>query len=215
MEKKEEFLEKFKTAIASTAKSISNIEDVQVIFGNQNLDKSKRTIRLPDLDNVINYTKTRALADSEALKIRYSNEKILKKYEPVGDVSKKLYAIAEKIRYEKLGSEEFKGIKENIHNYYCERLKNLDLKKNENKFTEAFENYLRVNILDLKNSKESEKDFKSFKKSLETNFKKKIITLKKSTNNQIQFNSLISEIISKMDIIENIENEKKNEEGAK
>jgi len=114
MEKKEEFLEKFKTAIASTAKSISNIEDVQVIFGNQNLDKSKRTIRLPDLDNVINYTKTRALADSEALKIRYSNEKILKKYEPVGDVSKKLYAIAEKIRYEKLGSEEFKGIKENI-----------------------------------------------------------------------------------------------------
>ena len=93
MEKKEEFLEKFKTAIASTAKSISSIEDVEVVFGNQNLDKNKLTIRLPELDSVVNYTKTRALADSEALKIRYSNEKILKTYEPTGDVSKKLYSI--------------------------------------------------------------------------------------------------------------------------
>ena len=46
MEKKEEFLEKFKTAIASTAKSISNIHNVQVVFGNQSLDKKKLTIRL-------------------------------------------------------------------------------------------------------------------------------------------------------------------------
>ncbi len=212
MEKKEEFLEKFKTAIASTAKSISSIEDVEVVFGNQNLDKNKLTIRLPELDSVVNYTKTRALADSEALKIRYSNEKILKTYEPTGDVSKKLYSIAEKIRYEKLGSEEFKGIKSNIHNYYYERLKNLDLKKNENKFAEAFENYLRVKILDSKSDKESEKGFKSYKKSLENNFKKKISSLKNSLNDQVKFNSMISEIISQMDILEDIENEKKKEE---
>ena len=212
MEKKEEFLEKFKTAIASTAKSISSIEDVEVVFGNQNLDKNKLTIRLPELDSVVNYTKTRALADSEALKIRYSNEKILKTYEPTGDVSKKLYSIAEKIRYEKLGSEEFKGIKSNIQNYYYERLKNLDLKKNENKFAEAFENYLRVNILDSKSDKESEKGFKSYKKSLENNFKKKISSLKNSLNDQVKFNAMISEIISQMDILEDIENEKKKEE---
>ena len=212
MEKKEEFLEKFKTAIASTAKSISSIEDVEVVFGNQNLDKNKLTIRLPELDSVVNYTKTRALADSEALKIRYSNEKILKTYEPTGDVSKKLYSIAEKIRYEKLGSEEFKGIKSNIQNYYYERLKNLDLKKNENKFAEAFENYLRVKILDSKSDKESEKGFKSYKKSLENNFKKKISSLKNSLNDQVKFNSMISEIISQMDILEDIENEKKKEE---
>ena len=34
MEKKEDFLENFKTAIASTVKSISNIENIEVVFGN-------------------------------------------------------------------------------------------------------------------------------------------------------------------------------------
>ena len=46
----------------------------------------------------------------EALKIRYSNEKFFKSYEPE-EIFQKLYHIAEKIRYEKLGSLEFKGIK--------------------------------------------------------------------------------------------------------
>ena len=99
---------------------------------------------LDSLNNKVDYMKTRALADSEALKIRYSSSKILKYYEPKGEISKKLYAVAEKIRYEKIGSLRFKGIKENIHNYYTKRLQNLDLNKNQNKIIEAFENYLRV-----------------------------------------------------------------------
>ena len=132
MDKKEDLLENFKTAIKSTIKTISNVEDVQVVFGNQNPEKDKLTIKLPeleDINNKINYVKTRAIADSEALKIRYSNNKILKNFEPDGNQAKKLYSIAEKIRYEKIGSIKFKGIKDNIHNYYNERLNGLDLTK--------------------------------------------------------------------------------------
>ena len=44
MEKKDNFLEDFKTAIASTAKSISKSENIEVIFGNQNYDEKKETI---------------------------------------------------------------------------------------------------------------------------------------------------------------------------
>ena len=44
---------------------------------------------------------------------------------PEGNVSKKLYELAEKIRYEKLGSIEFEGIKKNLDNYYSNKLKEI------------------------------------------------------------------------------------------
>ena len=205
MEKKEDLLLNFKAAITSTIKSISNVENVEVTYGNQSSSKEKLVVRLPDLDNKINFTKTRALADSEALKIRYSDEKILKLNEPKGNISKKLYSIAEKIRYEKLGSLKFKGIKENIHNYYNERLNSLDLNKNENKVIESFENYLRVNILDLKNNKSNEKKFRETKKDFESKLKNKIFSIKDSLENQLKFNSIISEFIDEMDLDEGFE----------
>ena len=54
----------------------------------------------------------RAFADSEALKIKYTDKKIYLQNEPIsGAMSKALYAIAEKIRYEKIGSDKLKGSK--------------------------------------------------------------------------------------------------------
>ena len=41
MEKKSEILENFKTAIGSTVKSLSNSENVEVSFGNQNFKSEK------------------------------------------------------------------------------------------------------------------------------------------------------------------------------
>ena len=58
MEKKTETLEHFKTAIGSTVKSLSNSEDIEISFGNQNTKIKKNTIRLPDIekiDNKINF----------------------------------------------------------------------------------------------------------------------------------------------------------------
>ena len=206
MEKKEDILENFKTAITSTIKSISNIDDIEVVYGNQSLNKEKLTIRLPELENLnnkINCIKTRALADSEALRVRYSNEKLLRINKPTGDISEKLYLIGEKIRYEKIGSLKFKGINENINNYYKERINNLDLSKQENKMIGAFENYLRVNILGLKNSKSLEKEFKAYKKEFDTKIKNKLLSLNNSLKDQLKFNSIISDLITNMSIDEN------------
>ena len=69
-------------------------------------------LRLPEINefqNKINFDLTRAQADSESLKLRYCNKEILKNFEPTGSKAKKLYEIAEKIRYESLG---IKNIKE-------------------------------------------------------------------------------------------------------
>jgi Cobalamin biosynthesis protein CobT (nicotinate-mononucleotide:5, 6-dimethylbenzimidazole phosphoribosyltransferase) len=216
VEKKTETLEHFKTAIGSTVKSLSNSEDIEISFGNQNTKIKKNTIRLPDIekiDNKINFKQIRALADSESLKIRYSNLKTFKLYEPKGNISKKLYRIAEKVRYEKLGSEKFIGVKNNIQQYYEERLNSLDLKSSEDKITESFENFLRENFFNFKNNKELNKRLKVYKKDLNENFKSKIKELNNLTIDQKKYNSLISNLISKMNLDESLEDdEKKNED---
>ncbi len=76
MGKKIEIIENFKRAIASTVKSIIGDEQVEVIFGNDVNKKNKKTIILPSFKNIndkVDYTKTRALADSEALRLKCSD----------------------------------------------------------------------------------------------------------------------------------------------
>ena len=121
MGKKTENLENFKKAIASTIKSIIGDQNIDVVFGNENTKKNINTINLPNIqniDNKIDYIKTRAIADSEALKLRCSDKNIYTSFEPKGNISKLLYAVAEKIRYESIGSAYFKGVKENLNQYY-------------------------------------------------------------------------------------------------
>ena len=215
MEKKSEILENFKTAIGSTVKSLSNYENVEVSFGNQNFKSEKISIKLPEIEqtnNKINYSKIRALADSESLRLRFSDNKTFKSYEPKVNISKKLYKIAEKIRFEKLGSDQFKGVKNNIEKYYQERINSLDLKNSEDKIIESFENYLRVKFFESKNNKELEKKLKTYKKDLNEKFKEKIKQLNDLAHNQAQYNSLISDLIANMNLDENFEEEKKHEE---
>ena len=124
-------------------------------FGNQISKSGKNSIKLPDLEfnqNKINFDEIRAVADSKSLKFRLSNSKTLKKFEPEGNISKRLYNISEKIRCEMIGSSYFKGVKNNIEKFYLKRISGLDLKKSEDKIAEAFENYLRVKFLDFKNN---------------------------------------------------------------
>ncbi len=218
MEKKTEILEHFKTAIGSTIKSLSNSENVEVSFGNKDLKSKKNSIRLPDIEqinNKINYNQIRALADSESLKIRFSNSKIFKSYEPEGNISKKLYKIAEKIRFEKLGADQFKGVKNNIKKYYQERINSLDLKSSEDKIIESFENYLRVKFFESKNSQELEKKLKTYKKDLNEKFKGKIKQLSALTHDQAQYNSLISDLIANMNLDQDLEEEKHEENEEK
>ena len=215
MEKKKEQLEDFKTAISSTVRSLTNSNKIEVSFGNQNIKNSNKSIVLPELNdsiNKINFDEIRAIADSKSLIHRFSDNKILKKYEPKGNVSKKLYKISEKIRCENIGSNYFKGVKGNIEKFYLKRISGLDLKSSEDKIIETFENYLRVKFLDLKNEIKIDKKIGSFKKDMSARFKSKINDLKNSTLDQEKYNSMVSEIISKMSLDESTEkNEKKND----
>ena len=129
--------------------------------------------------------------------------------------SKKLYKIAEQIRYEKLGSDRFKGVKNNIQKYYQERINSLDLKSSEDKIVVSFESYLRNKFFDSKNSKELEKKLKIFKKDLDDKFKGKIKELNNLTQNQAQYNALISTLISEMGLDDNFNEEDKKDDDNK
>ena len=215
MDNKKEKLENFKTAISSTVRSLSNSQKIQVHFGNGEIHSDKNSIKLPNLDYIndkINFEEIRAIADSKSLNIKFSNKKILKKYEPKGNISKKLYDISEKIRCEKIGTSYFKGVKSNIEKFYHKRILNLDLKNSEEKMIESFENYLRVKFLEFENENKIDKKFKSFKKEFNEQFKDKITELKDITFDQEKFNSLISQLISDMSLDDNLEEEKTDED---
>jgi cobaltochelatase CobT len=215
VEKKTGIIEDFKTAISSTVKSLSKSENIQITFGNTNLSADNNSINLPEIehiDNNFNYDQVRAIADSESLKLRFSDKEILKLYEPEGNISKKLYKIAEKIRCEKIGSDNFKGVKNNLKKFYQKRINSLDLKNSQDKIIESFENYLRKKILDYKNNSEIEKKLKNYTKDLDKKFQKNINELSNFTKDQKNFNSLISDLISKMSLDENLNEEKKDED---
>ncbi len=215
MENKKEKLEDFKAAISSTVRSISNSQKIEIAFGNEISKSNKNLIKLPDLEynNRSNFEKVRAVADSKSLIFRFSNNKILKKNEPDGRISKKLYEISEKIRCEKIGTSYFKGIKSNIEKFYEKRVDGLDLKNSEDRIVESFENFLRVNFLDFINNTKTDKKFKSFKKDLKSKLGGKINELKDLALDQEKFNSSISEIISNMNLDDpNTEEEEKKDD---
>ncbi|MDB9760771.1 cobalamin biosynthesis protein CobT [Pelagibacteraceae bacterium] len=213
MEKKVENLENFKKAITSTIKSIIGDQNIDVTFGGKATKKNINIVNLPSIqsiDNKIDYTKTRALADSEALKLRCSDVNIYNSFEPQGNISKLLYAAAEKIRYENIGSSYFKGIKENLNKYYNDKNKQKnEYKNNDYEFVNAFENYLRSKIFKLDKDKKIENNYKKYKKKLDAKFNNKLALLSDSIFDQKKFNSLISEIISQIQVNENINSEKK------
>ena len=196
MQKKENHIEVFKSALSSTIKSISRKKNFEIKFGKQptTASNSDRVVNLPELnklDNINDYSFYRAIADSEALRLKYSNNKIYEKFKPKGEMSQKLYKIAEKIRYEKIGSQIFTGVKKNLFIQYKES--NTRMKSSKNKLEGSFDSYLKSFFFDIKETKKSKIDFdKKFKQNL--NF------LIENLNNQAKFNQKISEIISKLKI---------------
>ncbi len=197
MEKKDNYyLENFKQALVSTIKSISEVSDCNVTFGEQK-SKDYKSVKLPKVEKLKkfqDFLSIRAIADSEALRLRYCNRSVFDMHKPKGNNAQKLYEIAEKIRYEKIGSDHFKGVKKNLFENYKKRDEQLNL------IEDVFDNYFRSFFFKTKEVKSSDAKVKKFKKNLEQNFNKNLETLKDNLKNQEKFNQIVSKIISKIDM---------------
>jgi len=215
MDEEELLKERFKSAVSSAVKAISGNYDIEIKFGDNSPTK-KNFLNLPEIANLKklqDFTNLRAFADSEALKIKYANEKTYLKNQPEGSMAKALYAIAEKIRYEKIGSNKLKGVKNNITQ--CYENKFLDKKIEEIKtesdvpITEAFELYLRSYFFEIKQNNTTKKILSHWKDLFNKNIKEKLIELNNCIENQERFGELVSNLIDKLEFEDSNEKESK------
>ena len=113
--KENNFKEKFRQALISTSRVISDDYKPNIKITDKNLSsKNTNFFEIDNLSNKNDFIKLRAEADSSALKKKFSNREIFNKNAPVNKSCLSLYNIAEKIRYENLGSKMLKGIKKNL-----------------------------------------------------------------------------------------------------
>ena len=218
MKKDQNIKEKFKQALISTIKVISDDFKIDPKIKKDSNTNNFDFIEVENLENKQNYVKLRAEADSEALKIKFSDKATYNQNIPKNTAIKKLYDISEKMRYEILGSNMLKGVSKNLknnYNYYLSIKRKDQLKTKEDvSISEAFELYMLKNFFDIKLNSLSENILNFWEKDFDSSFSKHINYLKKNIENQKNYNSKFSEILESMDILtsEKNEDDKQNEE---
>tara|TARA_B100000989_G_scaffold19323_1_gene12634 strand:+ start:1199 stop:2992 length:1794 start_codon:yes stop_codon:yes gene_type:complete len=210
MSRKENSLkEKFRIALTSTAKVIS---DNIILKSPQNKKlKNLDTVEIDELSNPSDFIRLRAETDSVALKNRFSNEFIHKKNLPSNSSSRSLYNIAEKIRCECLGGKMLKGIEKNFNQNYSQiiSLKRKDqLKTKEDvPLVEAFELYMLKNFHHIQLNTLTKKILSFWEKDFDQSIGKHKKFLQESLEDQNSYSSRFSKIFDEMDIFQTDEDE--------
>ena len=215
MSKENNIKEKFKIALISTEKVIS---DDYLIKNkkNKNVKKNIDYFEIDTLNSRNEFVKYRAESDSRALLKKFSNEEIFKSNYPRNIACKSLYEFSEKIRCELLGSEMLKGTKLNFLENYKNTLSKIKIENIKNKedvkISEAFEIYILKNFFNLNLNNNCEKILSYWQKDLKNAFDKHVQFFKENLQNQKIYNSKISEILKGMDLFESNDETQNNNE---
>ncbi len=213
MKKEENIKEKFKQALISTVKAISeDFDNKKILDKENNSSKNYNFFELDNLNNKHDFLKFRAEADSEALKRKFSDKKTYLKNLPTKPTLKTLYNISEKIRYEKLGTKILKGISKNLKENYNHKI-NLKRKdqlksKEDATITEAFEIYMLKNFLEIKLNPLSKKILSFWEDDFKNSFGKHLNYLKNSLEDQELYSSKFIEILDELNFLEQDEEDK-------
>ena len=215
MSKENNIKEKFKIALISTEKVISD----DYLIKNKKSKNVKKNIDYFEIDTLNSrneFVKYRAESDSRALLKKFSNEEILKSNHPKNIACKSLYEFSEKIRCELLGSEMLKGTKLNFLENYKNTLSKIKIEniksKEDVKISEAFEIYILKNFFNLNLNNNCEKILSYWQKDLRNAFDKHVRFFKENLQNQKIYNSKISEILKDMDLFESNDETQNNNE---
>jgi cobaltochelatase CobT len=217
--KEDNFKEQFKKALISTAKVIS--EDYKPDIKELDKELSSKKIDFLDVTNLSNksdFVRLRAETDSGALKKKFSNKEIFNKNLPKNTSCKSLYDIAEKIRYEILGSKMLKGVGKNLNENYNQKISSAHKSQLKNKedvpVTEAFELYMLKKFFNIELNTISSKILGFWEKDFNFSMEKHIQFLNKNVENQNNYSSKFSEIFEGMDVF-STDNQKNKEEDKK
>jgi cobaltochelatase CobT len=218
--KEDNFKEKFRQALTSTAKVIS--DDYKPETKNSNKNLSSKNVNFFEIDNLSNkadFIRLRAETDSNALKKKFSSKEIYNKNLPSNISCRSLYKIAEKIRYEVLGGKMLKGIEKNLsENYYHKiNLKRKDQlqSKDDVPVSEAFELYMLKKFHKIKLNSLTTKILNFWEKDFNKSINKHLDYLNKNLEDQHSYSQKFSELIQEMDIFDSEKNEDKGSEDNK
>ncbi len=214
MSKEDNFKEKFKLALLSTANAIA--DDYSPNNDKKNKKNSKIDLfELDKLESRSDFVKYRAEIDSGALKRKFSNTEIFRNNFPQNSSYKQLYELSEKIRCEILGSNILKGVganlKENYTNEILAKKKDQLFSKEDVSVIEAFELYMLKNFYKINLNSLNEKILSYWENDFDKSLKKHINFLLENLENQDIYNSKVSEILQNLDIFDDT-NESKNQE---
>ena len=217
--KENNFKEQFKQALISTAKVIS--EDYKLDKKKLDKDLNSKKIDFFDVTNLSNkhdFTRLRAEADSEALKKKFSDKGIFNKNLPGNASCRSLYKLAEKIRYEILGSKMLKGISKNLRENYDQKIRVTQKEQLKNKedvpIIDAFEIYMLKKFFNIKLSEVTSKMLSLWEKDFDSSIEKHMDFLNENIENQDNYSLRFSEILENMNVFKS-ENEKNKEENEK
>jgi len=208
--------EKFRLALLSTAKVISDDFDTINKPSDKKNDQDTKSIEIDNITKPSDFIKLRAETDSSALKKKFSNEKIYRKNLPSNISSRSLYNIAEKIRYEALGGKMLKGIEKNFKQNYSQIIS--DKRKDQLKtkedvaVTEAFELYMLKNFHNVKLNPLTTKMLNFWEKDFEQSIEKHKKFLNENLEDQDNYSSRFSQILEEMDIFQSEEEDENREE---
>jgi len=213
--KENNFKEQFKQALISTAKVIS--EDYKLDVKKLDKDLGSKKIDFFDVTNLSNkndFIRLRAETDSGALKKKFSNKEIFNKNLPKNLSCKSLYGVAEKIRYEILGSKILRGVGKNLSENYNQKINSLykdQLKSKEDvPVAEAFEFYMLKKFFNLKLNTMSSKMLSFWEKDFALSIDDHVDFLNKNLEDQNNYSLKFSEILENMDVFNS--NNKDNDE---
>ena len=208
--------EKFRIALNSTAKVISDDFDLNKKNLKEKKTKDIISLEIDNLTNPIDFIRLRAESDSSALKKKFSDELIYKKNLPNNASSRSLYNIAEKIRYEALGGQMLKGIEKNFHENYSQiinRKRKDQLKTKEDvPVAEAFELYMLKNFHKIELSPLASRMLNFWEKDFENSIEKHKKFLMNNLEDQNTYSLKFSQILEEMDIFQSDEDNEKDEE---
>ena len=213
--KTESLKEKLRQALSSTVRVISDDLGNDPKKDIKNIQKQD-LIELDNLNSKNDFIKARADTDSKALKKKFSNDYIFKKNLPSSSSCKSLYTIAEKIRYEKLGSKMLKGIDKNLRDNYFQiinqKRKDQIKSKDDVPVIEAFELYMLKNFHNIKLNSLTTKMLDLWERDFDKSIFEHLEFFKKNLEDQNIYSSKFSKILQEMDIFQSEENEEKKDE---
>jgi len=213
--------EKLKQALESTARVIS--DDLKINNRSQENKSSKKFdfFEIDNLNSTNDFIKARAESDSYALKKKFSNDKIYKTNLPLNSSCKTLYSIAEKIRYECLGSKMLKGIEKNLQKNYDQiiNLKRKDQLKSKDDvpIAEAFELYMLKKFHNIKLNSLNKNILSFWEQDFDKAIDKHLKYLKENLEFQNKYSLKFSQILQEMEILQSEdqqENQQENQDNS-